>query len=438
MAAALLARQFETKPKTMTTNNENDTAAAERDWKDDFPHDNGMYENTCYTCRNRFMGNKHRRICKACDKAAAYMNEIGRQDCYESGPEGMPRVKRMTDAVLDCIIRGSLFSIFDTYVGEDRDRLHGLMHDTAEEVLARVPAWPAAAAPVSGLVSKAEIHTLRRLIECAEKLDERPRPMCRDCADEDGTCPNSGLECDMGKLFANAKTLHNKLAAHAASSVAAPVESELPPLAETLKRVASRLQSFADRLCNDTALGEKYEGDEAELRTAIGYLRQCARAPQPDQARFTAESIDTPEFARLLLAWHDARLYKSKGTDVSTQVNAIIAHIDAKLAEARRAASEQPVGYITQKALDELRARVNDNPLSLWPVKNARPGATIPLFAASPSPDPAQAGTSYAGMNVIVDPTLPPNTMRSESGDQSVTITNVDFGAQAGEEGGKA
>jgi hypothetical protein len=74
------------------------------------------------------------------------------------------------------------------------------------------------AAPEAPAVTKAEIHTLRRLIECAGKLDERPRPMCRDCGDENGTCPNSGLECDMRKLLSNAKALHNKLA----SPVAAP------------------------------------------------------------------------------------------------------------------------------------------------------------------------------------------------------------------------
>lgn len=70
---------------------------------------------------------------------------------YNNGPEGMPRVKRMTDSTLNCIIRDSLFIIFDAFEGEDRDRLYGLLHDTAEEVLARVPAWPAAAQPAQGV-----------------------------------------------------------------------------------------------------------------------------------------------------------------------------------------------------------------------------------------------------------------------------------------------
>jgi hypothetical protein len=64
-------------------------------------------------------------------------------DEYENGPEGMPRVKRMPDAVLDCIIQHSLFRYLGGALeGEDRDRLHGLMHDTANEALARISAWP--------------------------------------------------------------------------------------------------------------------------------------------------------------------------------------------------------------------------------------------------------------------------------------------------------
>ncbi len=68
-------------------------------------------------------------------------------------------------------------------------------------------------AVMAGGLSKSEAYTLRRLIECAEELDKRPRPMCRDCADENGTCQNGGLECDMRKLFADARTLLARLTA---------------------------------------------------------------------------------------------------------------------------------------------------------------------------------------------------------------------------------
>lgn len=82
--------------------------------------------------------------------------------------------------------------------------------ETVRAALAR--ATPQPSADRAPLFSHIEIAALRRLIECAEELDKRPRPMCRDCADEDGTCPNSKLECNMCKLFADAKALHNKLA----------------------------------------------------------------------------------------------------------------------------------------------------------------------------------------------------------------------------------
>lgn len=46
---------------------------------------------------------------------------------------------------------------------------------------------------------------LARAIDCLEILNKRPRPMCRDCADEDGVCPHDGLDCDMRKLIADAR-----------------------------------------------------------------------------------------------------------------------------------------------------------------------------------------------------------------------------------------
>lgn len=51
-------------------------------------------------------------------------------------------------------------------------------------------------------------------------------------------------------------------------------------------------------------------------------------------------TIDTPEFARLLLAWHDARVDKSHGTDVSKESDAITAYVKAKIEEAVSKARE--------------------------------------------------------------------------------------------------
>lgn len=46
---------------------------------------------------------------------------------------------------------------------------------------------------------------LLKAIDALEVLNRRPRPMCRDCADENGTCPGSGLPCDMSAVIRNAR-----------------------------------------------------------------------------------------------------------------------------------------------------------------------------------------------------------------------------------------
>lgn len=38
----------------------------ERDWPEDFSHENGTYTNQCVSCKHGFIGNKHRSTCKKC------------------------------------------------------------------------------------------------------------------------------------------------------------------------------------------------------------------------------------------------------------------------------------------------------------------------------------------------------------------------------------
>jgi len=38
----------------------------ERDWPEDFSHENGQYMNTCVYCKLVFTGYKRRVVCKAC------------------------------------------------------------------------------------------------------------------------------------------------------------------------------------------------------------------------------------------------------------------------------------------------------------------------------------------------------------------------------------
>jgi len=38
----------------------------ERDWAEDFAHENGKYINKCKHCKHEFLGSKYRRACRQC------------------------------------------------------------------------------------------------------------------------------------------------------------------------------------------------------------------------------------------------------------------------------------------------------------------------------------------------------------------------------------
>jgi hypothetical protein len=39
---------------------------SERDWKEDFAHENGNYTCICVTCKKQFIGHKRRVVCNVC------------------------------------------------------------------------------------------------------------------------------------------------------------------------------------------------------------------------------------------------------------------------------------------------------------------------------------------------------------------------------------
>lgn len=48
-------------------------APSDRDWPEDAAHENGQYQCQCVTCKEYFIGNKRRQLCKKCaDEAAAW------------------------------------------------------------------------------------------------------------------------------------------------------------------------------------------------------------------------------------------------------------------------------------------------------------------------------------------------------------------------------
>lgn len=83
----------------------------------------------------------------------------------------------------------------------------------AVEVINQHRSRAAATAPAGGVTA------LRIAVDALEILNRRPRPMCRDCADENGTCPSSGLPCDIGAVIRDARAALTT-AARAAEPVA--------------------------------------------------------------------------------------------------------------------------------------------------------------------------------------------------------------------------
>ena len=104
------------------------------------------------------------------------------------------------------------------------------------------------------------------------------------------------------------------------------------PLGADLKRLTSRLQSFADRLCNDKSLGERYEGDEAELRTAIQYLRQYARAAVSAATKPTNDALRVAELEAALFAYASELPLNADGDPDVGSIHANIRALKAQVA----------------------------------------------------------------------------------------------------------
>lgn len=75
---------------------------------------------------------------------------------YENGPEGMPRVERMTDSTIMAVLSQKNVPTIYVHSEQDYASLRLFAHAIAEETLARVPSWPAerTTSPVSGLTDE--------------------------------------------------------------------------------------------------------------------------------------------------------------------------------------------------------------------------------------------------------------------------------------------
>ena len=51
---------------------------SDRDWTEDFPHENGNYECVCIYCKKHFYGHKRRVVCKKCAEIPSNEKEEGK------------------------------------------------------------------------------------------------------------------------------------------------------------------------------------------------------------------------------------------------------------------------------------------------------------------------------------------------------------------------
>ncbi|MEX5744691.1 hypothetical protein [Massilia sp. X63] len=155
---------------------------------------------------------------------------------------------------------------------------------------------PPFAAPASQQAASGEVLTNSEIFGLLVHIrpDAYGMPGCGpDFEGYDLACARA-IEREVVERVGNAIRLAH-LSTSGAPVTAEPVATDTP-LAESLRHTANRLQSFADRLCNDKSLGERYEGDESELRMAIQQLRHFARiaaTPAPaDRDAIRAEALE--------------------------------------------------------------------------------------------------------------------------------------------------
>ena len=64
----------------------------ERNWIDDFKHENGNYNCICVFCKQDFIGHKRRVVCKVCSDEKGLTPKIEQSDkCVHGFPEGEER-----------------------------------------------------------------------------------------------------------------------------------------------------------------------------------------------------------------------------------------------------------------------------------------------------------------------------------------------------------
>jgi hypothetical protein len=114
-------------------------------------------------------------------------------------------------------------------------------------------------------------EALRNTLLIAETLDKRPRPLCRDCADNDGVCPTTGMPCDTRAVFAAAR-----------AALSAPPPAQGDALREALQEAECALSLMVSygHCEGDREVGR----DAAQVRAVDALPRIAAALSSPSPA----------------------------------------------------------------------------------------------------------------------------------------------------------
>ncbi len=247
-------------------------------------------------------------------------------------------------------------------LGNGNVRGNSIGNDIAATALA-ILAAPSTEQPTA---TAGDRSTLSRAIDCLEILNKRPRPMCRDCADEDGTCQHGGLACDMRGLIAESRACIAQAAPAGDAVAVLPKElverviarlstAQIFPLAAELRRALAATERAATQPAGEALYAVIY--DDADMRPAIVIGEEAARATFK---RIGGHGYNAHLFVKLESNSRDDPHYNANLTtpapDLSAQQPAAASVEDVKLraaVDARFPIPTSPHGSVmTQNALN--------------------------------------------------------------------------------------
>lgn len=132
------------------------------------------------------------------------------------------------------------------------------------------------------------------------------------------------------------------------------------------------------------------KGRDAAVLAIKQFGAQTATAVQPEQqpvgwiAYMATDKGTIFHRSRVMANERDAQVCAGQWSGVCGSQTGTIALYAASVPAA--APEPIPLGYITEQGLEELRGKVNDNPISIWSLPPPERNADIPVYLSAPEP----------------------------------------------------